>query len=157
MGVSPASGAGSCFSVIAPATRHDLCCDSPTSAESRPRSRTLRRPGDLPAEELPGGDEGADAAGGGRDAVLLGVTDVSRARQVDAVRGRKIQKHSGVGLAAEAGILLLVRAEPPVREGPAQPLIEPREAPTQLGLGDLGPSDPGLVRYDEARVEAGSH
>jgi len=38
-----------------------------------------------------------------------------------------------------------------------QPLIEPRETPTHLGLGDLAPSDPGLVRHDEAGVEAGSH
>src|SRR5262245_56642347 len=66
----------------------------------------------------------------------------------------QLEEHPRPGLATAAALLAGMGTEPPVREGAAELLVGPGEAPVDLVQGDLAARDPRLVGDDEAHVEA---
>src|SRR5712664_34247 len=61
----------------------------------------------LPAEEVVGPDEGADAGVGGGGLVPVGVADVGGRGKVHVVKRRKLEEHAGPGLATAAAVVVV--------------------------------------------------
>ena len=77
--------------------------------------------------------------------------------EIDAVGPGQLEEERGPGLAAGAGVGVVVRTDPPVGEGTAQRVVGPGEAAEDFVSADLATRHTGLVRHDEAQIERGAH
>src|SRR5208283_4830898 len=108
----------------------------------------------LPAEEILRVEEGADATGLARLLIHFLIANPGRGFQIDDERLRQLGDHAGLGLAAFASIVFVMRTHEPSAEDVAELMIELRERGFHLRHREAAALDTRLVSENQNEVVA---